>query len=368
MSTGSGWIRGRFKGNKGLAMHWNRFGICLVLFLVLEASGRSLAGDVYPGKSWTKLDAPEQLGWSLEKLKAAREYSTTIPTAAVVIVVHGQVLDEWGETTKRFNVHSIRKSLLSALYGIHVRAGRIDLSKTMADLGIDDNEPSLTPIEKKATVHDLLKARSGVYHPALYETPRMKAARPKRGSHAPGEFWYYNNWDFNVLGTVFERQTKTNLFREFKDRIADPIDMQDFRIEDCKYVAGPDSVYPAYPFRMSARDLARFGLLYLRGGAWRGNQIVPADWVKESLVSYSDAGDRGGYGYLWWIAAGGRHLPEVKLPDGSFSARGSGGHYILVVPKLDLVLVHRVNTDIKDRAVTADQFGKLVGLVVGASD
>ena len=70
----------------------------------------------------------------------------------------------------RYNVHSIRKSFLSALYGIHVREGRVDLAATLESLGIDDNEPSLTPVEKKATLHDLIEARSGIYHAALYET------------------------------------------------------------------------------------------------------------------------------------------------------------------------------------------------------
>ncbi len=68
------------------------------------------------------------------------------------------------------------------------RGQRQILSSTLGDLGIDDNAPSLTDIEKKATVVDLLKARSGVYHPALYETKGREAKRPKRGSHAPGTF------------------------------------------------------------------------------------------------------------------------------------------------------------------------------------
>ena len=77
------------------------------------------------------------------------------------------------------------------------------MSSTLAELGIDDNEPSLTDVEKRATVRDLLTARSGVYHPALYETPGMAAMRPLRGSHLPGTHWYYNNWDFNALGTIY---------------------------------------------------------------------------------------------------------------------------------------------------------------------
>jgi CubicO group peptidase (beta-lactamase class C family) len=283
-----------------------------------------------------------------------------------MVVVGGQVLDEWGETSTRYNVHSIRKSFLSALYGIHVREKRIDLSRTLAELGVDDNEPSLTAVEKQATLADLIKARSGVYHPALYETAAMKAARPPRGSHPPGSFWYYNNWDFNVLGAVFERQVKNGLFREFEERIADPAGMEDFRLEDCGYVTGPDSVYPAYPFRMTARDMARFGLLFLRRGVWKGRSLVPADWVEESTRSYSDAGEAGGYGYLWWVAVGGRHLPGVSLPDGSYSARGAGGHYILVVPALDLVIVHRVDTDERGRSVTSQQFGELVRLILSA--
>ena len=324
------------------------------------------AQPTYPGKTWQRISAPDRIGWSREKLTAAREYSKTIKTAAVMIVTGGRVLDQWGETATKYNIHSIRKSLLSALYGIHISEGRIDLSKTMAELGIDDNEPSLTPVEKKATVHQLLQARSGVYHPALYETASMKAARPPRWSHEPGTFWYYNNWDFNVLGIIFERQTKNSLFREFKTRIAEPIQMEDFTLDDTTYVTGADSVYAAYPFRLTARDMARFGLLFLRQGTWRGRQVIPRDWVRESTTSYSDAGASGGYGYLWWIAVDGRHLPGVTLPQGTYSARGAGGHYILVIPRDDLVIVHRVNTDVAGNQVSAAEFGKLVQLILAA--
>ena len=64
--------------------------------------------------------------------------------------------------------------------------------------------------------------------------------------------------------------------------------MQDFRLEDCAYVTGPDSVYPAYPFRLTARDMARFGLLFLNNGNWRGRQIIPAAWVLEATTVHLD--------------------------------------------------------------------------------
>ncbi|MDP1571462.1 MAG: serine hydrolase [Vicinamibacterales bacterium] len=324
------------------------------------------AQDVYPGSSWEHVETVDRAGWSQPQLDEARRYSTTIATAAVMIVDGGRVVDAWGEIDRRFNVHSIRKSFLSALYGIYVEEGAIDLSLTLADLGIDDNEPSLTEVEKQAILHDVLKARSGVFHPALYETPGMAAARPARGSHAPGTFWYYNNWDFNVLGTIFERLARRNLFRSFRERIAEPIGMEDFRLADGAYVTGTDSVHPAYPFRMTARDMARFGLLFLREGRWNNHQVVPRDWVRASITSYSDAGAAGGYGYMWWVAADGRHFPGVSLPAGAYSARGAGGHYILVVPDYDLVVVHRVNTDGPGPRVNGQEFGELVRLILAA--
>ncbi|MCX7047874.1 MAG: serine hydrolase [Candidatus Sumerlaeota bacterium] len=310
---------------------------------------------------WENLTDAEatSAGWSREKLAAAREYAATLNTEAAMIVTRGKVLDSWGAVDRKINVHSIRKSFLSAMYGIQVEAGKLRLNATMADLGIDDNEPRLTEVEKRATVHDLLKSRSGIYHPALYETARMKAQRPQRHSHEPGAFWYYNNWDFNVLGAIYEQQCKAAIYEDFRRLIAEPLGMEDYEVSDGKYVTGADSIHRAYPFRMTARDMARFGLLFLRGGQWNGKQVVPAAWVKESVTSYSEADVRGGYGYLWWIARGGLHLPGVTLPEGSYSARGTGGHYILNVPALDLVIVHRVNTDIVGRRVEAAEFGEL---------
>ena len=66
---------------------------------------------------------------------------------------------------------------------------------------------------------DLLQSRSGIYHPAAYETVKMKKKRPERGSHKPGEIFWYNNWDFNALCTIFEQQTRTKVFVEFQKTI-----------------------------------------------------------------------------------------------------------------------------------------------------
>src|SRR5439155_23599535 len=98
-----------------------------------------------------------------------------IGSTAVMIVHHGSVVAEWGDTAAKTQLASVRKSLLSALFGIAVERKQISLNQPIGELGIDDNEPSLTAEEKTATVRDLLQARSGIYHPALYETPAIAA-------------------------------------------------------------------------------------------------------------------------------------------------------------------------------------------------
>ena len=305
--------------------------------------------------------------WSAEKLADARDYSKTIDTAAVVVLHEGEVVDQWGPVALPLKCHSVRKSLLSALFGQHVHDGTIDLNESLADLGIDDNEPSLTSEEKTATVGDLLKARSGVYHPALYETAGMAARRPARGSHAPNTFWYYNNWDFNTLGAIFRQKTGQDLFEEFEQKLATPLRFQDFeRRRDTRYVTGSDSNHPAYPFQLSTRDLARFGQLMLQKGRWKDQQLVPETWVAESTASYSDAGTSGGYGYMWWVAVDGKHLPGATLPAGSYSARGYRGQYLVIVPDWNLVVCHRVNTHQKGTSVSKTDFGKLLSMILAA--
>jgi hypothetical protein len=260
-----------------------------------------------------------------------------------VMVVHrGAVVAEWGDTSARTPLASVRKSLLSALIGKAVERGVIDLSRPIGALGIDDNEPSLTAEEKGATVRDLLMSRSGIYHAALYETPAMAAQRPRRGSHKPGSFWYYNNWDFNTLGAIYEHAVRSSIFDAFEREIARPIGMQDYRPSDGEYFTGAASVYPAYPIRMSARDLARFALLYLHKGRWQDRQVVPAKWVEESTRAYSRSEFGPGYGYLWWTGPlGGGFAPSVEPPQGFFFAQGVGGQYAFVIPGYDLVVVRR---------------------------
>jgi len=342
--------------------------VCLsVLFLLLAAAGAHGQSNGVPGADWQMLKSPEQAGWSSEKLEGIQQYIEQIGSTSAMIVQHGVVVAAWGDVKRRSNLHSCRKSLLSALIGIAVAGGKIHPDETLAELGLDDKPPSLTPEEEQAKIRDLLEARSGIYHPTVYETKGMEEKRPPRGSHAPGTFWYYNNWDFNALGYIYEQATGMRIFDSFYQKIAQPIGMQDFRPRDGEYITGSDTRFPAYVFDMSARDFARFGLLYLHHGEWNGVQVVPRDWVAESTHPYSDT-ESGGYGYLWWTgdSASGERA-EIPFPRGSFWAEGHLGQYAVVVPALDLVIVNRVDSDLTKHTVGKREMAHLVRLVVEAA-
>jgi CubicO group peptidase (beta-lactamase class C family) len=301
---------------------------------------------VFPKGTWENA-SPSEAGWSLQKLEEARQFVQALPASSMIVVDRGRVVVEWGDPAKRVKLSSVRKSILSALYGNYVRAGRIDLNATIEQLGLYD-DPPLTDEERHATLRMLLQSRSGVYHSFVGGTPDMRANKPLPGSHPPGTFWHYNNWDFNALGTVFEKQSNKRIGEAFRDEIATPIQMQDFRLEDMYYVRATDksadferSIHPAYQFRLTARDMARLGYLFLQGGDWNGTQVIPNSWVSESTRSYSDAGNGFGYGYLWWVNG-------FDLAFNSFSAWGALGKCIVVVPERALVVAFANHTEFPD--------------------
>ena len=291
---------------------------------------------------------PEEAGYSSQKLADAAQYGQQIGYAALMAAYDGKVFFSRGHVSRNYWSHSIRKPLLNSIFGIYVEDGTIDLNNTIADLGIDDIPPSLTDEEKQATVRNLLQSRSGIYHPAAAEAPEMKEIRPERGSHPPGTFFYYNNWDFNVLGTIFEQETGTGIFEEFQRLIAGPIGMQDFDPDNCFYQYETElSMHPAYPFRISARDMLRYGILYQKDGNWDGRQVIPQTWIEESTTEYSitDSTNGIGYGYLWVVIPKDSPIAQNAGNHKIFYHTGVGVHMLMVVPDLKLVLVMRMDTD-----------------------
>ena len=320
--------------------------LCLIcIILMLSCDGRTNVQEIDESLEYV---VPEEVGWSSEKLEEAKAFAEKINSAAVMVLHDGKVFISWGNVDKNYKCHSIRKPFLSALYGIYRNRGKINLDSTLEELNIDDNPPSLSEDEKKATVRDLLKSRSGVYHEAASEAQVMIDTRPVRGSHPPNTFYYYNNWDFNVLGTIFEQETGTKIFEAFKKEIADPLGMEDFSLENCQYFYEENkSKHPSYSFRMSARDMARFGLLYLRKGNWKGRQIIPQEWIDESTQTYSTVSNEMGigYGYMWNVVKPKGAFAQLFDGHDAFYHTGIGIHTLAVIPGLKLVFIYRYDTD-----------------------
>ena len=164
------------------------FLLCISLVIASSVAGKTAPGstnspEAFPGASWQRITALEKV----ERLATARQFAETdsIHTSAVMTVQGGEIVDQWGDFDKKIDTYSVRKSLISALYGIYSSEGLIDISQTLEQLGIDDSPDPLTK-EKKPRVVDLLRARSGVYHLVDFETASMTKNLPARGSHAPG--------------------------------------------------------------------------------------------------------------------------------------------------------------------------------------
>src|ERR1700757_1957763 len=121
--------------------------VALVIASAGAAPGEERSNAIaenFPGAEF-ETTTPEAAGWSAGKLAEAKSWSQQFaPTAAVMIIQHGRIVAQWGDTAIKSNLHSIRKSLLSALIGIAVDEHKIDLGATIRSLGIDDNEPGLT--------------------------------------------------------------------------------------------------------------------------------------------------------------------------------------------------------------------------------
>jgi len=327
--------------------------LCIAFSLGCSAEGTISGGDNNfsgggisedPSLEWV---APESVGWSSEELEAAQEFAQQSGCTAVMALSDGKVFFSRGNIHKNYEVHSMRMPFLSALYGIHISRGEINLNATLEDLNIDDITPGLTLSEKQARVEHLLMSRSGVYHEAAAEDQAMIDERPARGSHAPDTFFYYNNWDFNALGTIFEQETGEEIFKAFKREIADVLGMVDFSIDNGFYQYEWDkSLHPAYHFKMSVRDMAKFGALYQNNGRWQGLQVIAEEWIDDSTMAFSTMEDTDGlgYGYMWKIIPEDSEIGQMIGYPGYYHTIADG-YVLVVIPDLKLVIVERYDTD-----------------------
>lgn len=333
--------------------------VCTLAIIAIAAAARAQPDVlVVPGVEWQRV-APSEAGFSEPRLDALRAWLRTQRTTGLLVVANGRVVLEHGDVARVSKIASVRKSVLAMLFGRYVDGGEIDLDRSVVDIGLEDSTAFL-PLEREATLRHILMARSGIYLPS--GTPSLDPLLPARGSHSPGTFFQYSNWDFNAAGAAFEKLTGRDIYEALETDLARPLGFQDFaRARQQKQDMAPASRFPEYAMYLSARDMARIGLLMLRRGNWNGTQLVPAAWVDEitTLVTPQEdvrpvvAGpafaNRWGYGMLWWVWDAPNVRGAVTGPyQGAYSAMGAYGQYITVLPVLDLVVAHQVAFDEAD--------------------
>jgi CubicO group peptidase (beta-lactamase class C family) len=324
-----------------------------------------------------KSDDIKNHGFSKQKLDTLVSFLKTSGSSSLIIISNKKTILEWGTSQKKHTIHSIRKAVLNSLLGIYITNGTIDTTQTIASLKIDDIVP-LSKLEKTATIADLLKSRSGIYHHAAAVSKGMLAKMPKRETHKPNEAYYYNNWGFNVLGYILEIKTGKSIYDLFYEHIAKPIGMSYQNKHTKLYVKSEDendidisnldgfyqyelekSKYPAYHFRLSARDLALYGQLYLNEGNWNGKQLIPKEWITLSTqpinITYKPAGLA--YGILWGVL-----MKTKNRSSKSFYHTGTGVHMLAVYPASKMILIHRVDTE-KEYDFAEKKLYKMIDLV-----
>jgi hypothetical protein len=314
-------------------------------------------GYVVPGKQWERI-TPEAAGFSSAKLEVLRAWLKTQPTTAMMAIYRGKVVFEYGDTALVSNIASVRKSILDILFA--AESARIDGDlnyKTVVELGLQDKVPFVHP-EELANFEQLLASRSGIYIPN--GNGDQDPISPKRGSQYPGTYFFYNNWDFNALGTAIEKLTHKDIYDLLGDDLGIPLAMQDFDRARQKKPVDPDHAHPGYPMWLSTRDMARIGQLMISHGFWGTKSLADRNILDWSTTLVTPPGQinpfgmrnvgmpaRWGYGRLWWVwddpvYPGGTFAGPFQ---GSYSAMGTGGQFITVFPFADLVVAHKVDID-----------------------
>ena len=316
------------------------------------------------GKVW-KPDVPENAGYDSQKLAAVGDFiQKNTGTTGLLAAVNGRIIYTYGNIKEISYIASCRKSILSMLYGKYTADGTIKLDDTLEKLQIDDRN-KLLPIEKTATVFNIITARSGIYHPAANAGSSKAIENFKRGSVTPGTVFAYNNWDFNAAGTIFEKQTGKSIYAAAQEDIFQHIGMEDFDLAKHRLSGNKDiSIHLAYHFHLSTRDMARLGELMRCRGKWGNKEIIPEKWVAFSTTAVTEfkTGGKSGYAVMWWNWRDEKYPQEFS---GAYSAVGKYGQYITVLPALNMVIAHKSARN-KKAPTREKDYRKIVQLIIEA--
>jgi CubicO group peptidase (beta-lactamase class C family) len=274
-----------------------------------------------------------------------------------IIIRHGYIVAEWGDTKRSDPTYSVAKSFLSTLTGLAVDRGLIkSVHDPMEQYANDGGYNS--PHNAKITWEEHLQQTSewegsmwGKSSDFLGTEEFGKGQRRPRAIKEPGTFWEYNDVRINRLSLTLLQVWQRPLPRVLKDEIMDRIGASDtwayhgyFNSE----VLIKGKLVPSVSggtrwgggLWINTRDEARFGYLFLRRGKWNDKQIISEPWITMATTPAAIGPD---YGYLWWLNTQRKQYPSA--PATSFAALGYGSNTIWVDPEHDLVVVWRWHQD-----------------------
>jgi CubicO group peptidase (beta-lactamase class C family) len=329
-----------------------------------------VARDYWPTTGWRTAAPAEQRVDTAALTKVEDQVARFFPEVRSVLVVRGGYLvyeRYWQglDASAGHDVRSVTKSVIGALIGIAVADGKItSLEQTVGQLLAARLPPDADPRMANVTVGQLLAMTSGLAgDPAeedtLWKSPDwVRQILGRRLISEPGTRFAYSSAGSHLLSAIVATATgqstlayaRTKLFTPlgintdgaFEPVLAadiDPLTLETYQRAAVAWPIDPQGHHFGGAFlRLPTRDLAKLGYLYLNGGRWDGNQIIPADYVAAATsLSGPSAGQPTGYGLHWWVADEGGHH--------TFRAEGFGGQFIYVVPDLDLVVVMTNNPD-----------------------
>jgi len=306
--------------------------------------------DSGPGAEWV-ISTPEAHGMDSDTLEGAYDYAFVDGrnTQGVVVVRGGEIVSERYAAGEDFDdwaaSWSMAKSFTSATIGIAIAEGKIP----SVDVPMTTYYPEWKGTPKEdITLRHVLQMSSGLefnesYSPTTFETSDIiqmvvfqldqlayAAARPL--ANEPGTAFNYSSGDTMILSGVIQKATGMPASEYISQKLLDPIAME--KVEWWSDAAGHTLGYCC--FDTTSRGYARFGQLYLQGGEWGGEQIIPESWVEDS---WAPSPANGGYGYQWWLSRLPDSDPEAANWPDVFSARGHDGQFTYVIPELDMVVV-----------------------------
>lgn len=238
----------------------------------------------------------------------------------------------------RFLSWSMAKSFINAMVGILVKEGKLDLSQPV---GLDEWK---NDERSKITLNNIMQMQSGLKWNEDYgnrsdvtlmlhcESDMGHFALERPVAFPAGSHWYYSSGATNIVSYLIRRQLKSDsLYYVFaNNQLFNKIGMPDAVLE---VDASGTRVGSSYLYA-TARDYARFALLYMNDGIFNGERILPEGWVKYSTTPASDS--KGAYGSFFWLNRG-HEYPAA--PEDMFMCVGHDGQCILMIPSKELVVV-----------------------------